>query len=54
MRALAFRSRALWIYALVVVIAFHLRVLFNEEPFLARTHGEAWQRYKARVPRWLF
>jgi len=33
--------------------AFHLRVVYNEEPFLARTHGDDWERYKARVPRWV-
>ena len=32
---------------------FHLRVLLHEEPFLARTHGEAWTAYRARVGRWL-
>jgi protein-S-isoprenylcysteine O-methyltransferase Ste14 len=52
--ALSFRSRALWIYAVAVALGFHLRVVLNEEPFLARTHGEAWLRYKSRVPRWLF
>jgi protein-S-isoprenylcysteine O-methyltransferase Ste14 len=51
--ALGFHSRALWIYALAVALTFHLRVVFGEEPWLARTHGEAWPRYKARVPRWL-
>lgn len=50
--ALGFRSRTLAIYALVVMLAFHLRVVFGEEPWLARTHGEEWFRYKARVPRW--
>jgi protein-S-isoprenylcysteine O-methyltransferase Ste14 len=51
--ALGFRSRTLTIYGLVIGAAFHLRVVLNEEPFLARTHGEAWARYQARVPRWL-
>jgi len=51
--AIAFRSRQLLGYALVVGVAFHLRVVFGEEPWLARTHGEAWQRYRERVPRWL-
>jgi protein-S-isoprenylcysteine O-methyltransferase Ste14 len=51
--AIGFGSRGLAIYALVVMVVFHLRVVLNEEPFLARTHGDAWQRYKARVPRWL-
>jgi protein-S-isoprenylcysteine O-methyltransferase Ste14 len=36
-----------------VIVAFHLRVLFGEEPWLARTHGEAWDKYKAGAPRWL-
>ena len=52
--ALVFRSRALTVYALVVMLAFHLRVVLGEEPWLARTHGEQWARYKAKVPRWLF
>jgi protein-S-isoprenylcysteine O-methyltransferase Ste14 len=52
--ALAFASRALWIYAATVAVAFHLRVVFGEEPWLARTHGVEWTAYRARVPRWLF
>jgi protein-S-isoprenylcysteine O-methyltransferase Ste14 len=52
--ALGFGSPLLLIYAVVVAVAFHLRVVFGEEPWLARTHGEQWQLYKARVPRWLF
>lgn len=44
----------LLVYALVVVIAFHLRVVFGEEPWLEGTHGDAWLRYRANVPRWLF
>jgi len=52
--ALTFRSAGLAIYALVVVVAFHLRVVINEEPFLARTHGDQWVNYRATVPRWLF
>jgi protein-S-isoprenylcysteine O-methyltransferase Ste14 len=51
--ALGFGSRVLFVYAGVVAFAFHLRVVLAEEPFLARTHGEAWQRYRARVPRWV-
>ncbi|MBI3792350.1 MAG: isoprenylcysteine carboxylmethyltransferase family protein [Gemmatimonadetes bacterium] len=50
--ALAFASRTLWLYALAVAIAFHLRVVLGEEPWLARTHGDAWAAYRARVPRW--
>jgi protein-S-isoprenylcysteine O-methyltransferase Ste14 len=51
--ALAFESRALWIYAAVVAVAFHLRVVLGEEPWLARAHGAEWTAYRARVPRWL-
>ena len=51
--ALAFYSIALWIYAACLALAFHLRIVFGEEPFLARSHGEEWTAYKAAVPRWL-
>jgi protein-S-isoprenylcysteine O-methyltransferase Ste14 len=51
--ALGFWSRALLIYALVVLAGFHLRVVFGEEPWLARTHGERWRAYAAGVPRWV-
>ncbi len=51
--AIAFRSRAIAVYALAVLIAFHLRVVLAEEPWLARTHGEAWTEYRTHVRRWL-
>ena len=51
--ALYFDSRTLWTYAAIVAMAFHLRVIYGEEPWLARTHGAAWTAYRARVPRWL-
>jgi protein-S-isoprenylcysteine O-methyltransferase Ste14 len=51
--ALGFRSRGLAVYALAVMAAFHLRVVLGEERWLERTHGDAWARYKADVPRWL-
>jgi len=35
------------------MLAFHLRVVFGEEPWLERTHGAAWRDYRARVRRWL-
>jgi protein-S-isoprenylcysteine O-methyltransferase Ste14 len=50
---LAFRSRSLLIYTVVVAILFHARVVTNEEPWLARTFPDEWPRYTARVPRWL-
>ena len=51
--AVLFMSRTLLIYAVAIVIAFHLRVVFYEEPWLGRAHGEAWQRYRASVRRWV-
>ena len=49
---IAFQTRAFIIYALAVICAFHLRILLAEEPWLTRTHGDAWTRYRSRVPRW--
>ena len=51
--ATAFNFVPLYLYLLLVILAFHLRVVFGEEPWLARTHGEEWQSYVARVRRWL-
>jgi protein-S-isoprenylcysteine O-methyltransferase Ste14 len=51
--ATGFRSRGLAIYAAAIAVAFHLRVILAEEPFLAETHGQQWREYRARVPRWL-
>jgi protein-S-isoprenylcysteine O-methyltransferase Ste14 len=52
--ALAYEVRGLYVYAMVVAVAFHLRVVFGEEPWLARTHGAQWQAYAHRVPRWFW
>jgi protein-S-isoprenylcysteine O-methyltransferase Ste14 len=49
--ALAFHSRSLVTYALLVTALFYVRVVVFEEPWLARTHGDAWAQYRARVPR---
>lgn len=51
--AAGYRATALWIYAVVVVLAFHVRVVTYEEPWLARTFGTEWLAYRGRVPRWL-
>ena len=51
--AWTFGAWGLLVYAGVVATAFHLRVVLGEEPWLARTHGEQWRRYRAQVPRWL-
>lgn len=52
--SIAFASRNLTTYTLIVVIAFYLRVRFGEEPWLARTHGSEWDEYAKRVPRWFW
>ena len=51
--ATMFRSTTLWTYAAFIALAFHLRVVFGEEPWLSSTHGAEWTAYRARVPRWL-
>lgn len=51
--ALTFGSRGLWLYAAAMAIAFHLRVVLGEEPWLARRYGAEWTEYRTRVPRWL-
>ena len=50
---ISFASTGLLLYAIVVAIAFHLRVVLGEEPWLAQKHGSAWQAYARQVPRWL-
>lgn len=50
--AIWFMSTTLLWYALGIMVLFHLRVVFFEEPWLEHTHGEAWQQYRARTPRW--
>jgi len=52
--ALAFGTLRSWIYAGVVAVAFHLRVVLGEEPWLARRYGAQWTAYRAAVPRWIF
>ena len=52
--AVSFWLPGLYVYAIVVAIAFHLRVVLGEEPWLARTHGAAWHEYARRVPRWFW
>lgn len=45
-------SPAVALYAAAVALAFHLRVVLNEERWLARTFPE-WDAYVRAVPRWL-
>jgi protein-S-isoprenylcysteine O-methyltransferase Ste14 len=51
--AVSFGVRGLYWYAIFVAVAFHLRVVLGEEPWLARTHGAGWDDYTRRVRRWL-
>jgi protein-S-isoprenylcysteine O-methyltransferase Ste14 len=48
-----FWSLPLITYAAIVLLAFHIRIVAVEEPWLARTFAADWQSYKSRVPRWL-
>ena|SRR5437867_3350646 len=52
--AVSFGLRGLFTYTIIVAVAFHLRVVFGEEPWLARTHGAQWQEYASRIPRWFW
>ena len=52
--AALFWSLTLTVYAALVLLAFHIRVIAGEEPWLERTFGADWESYRARVPRWLF
>ena len=51
--AVTFAARGLYWYTLFVAIAFHVRVVVGEEPWLSRTHGATWDDYAQRVRRWL-
>ena len=48
-----FKSLALLVYASVLLVGFHLRVVYYEEPTLKRLFGDAWEQYENRVPRWI-
>jgi protein-S-isoprenylcysteine O-methyltransferase Ste14 len=49
----AFDVSGLRSYTVIVAVAFFIRVVFFEEPWLARTHGAAWDDYVRRVRRWM-
>jgi len=50
--ALTFGSPVVGWYAAFLLLAFHVRVVLNEERWLARTYPTDWQRYSANVRRW--
>jgi len=41
------------VYAAIVAVSFHLRVIYYEEPVLARQFPEDWPVYAAAVTRWV-
>jgi protein-S-isoprenylcysteine O-methyltransferase Ste14 len=41
------------VYAAIVAAAFHVRVAWFEEPWLAARYGKEYEAYKRTVPRWL-
>ena len=50
---LVFGSLWLAFYMVTLAMAFHLRVLFYEEPRLRQLFGPEWTAYSTAVPRWL-
>jgi protein-S-isoprenylcysteine O-methyltransferase Ste14 len=50
---LVFGSIWLAFYLVVLTMAFHLRVMFYEEPRLRQRFPAEWKTYSAAVPRWL-
>jgi protein-S-isoprenylcysteine O-methyltransferase Ste14 len=48
-----FHSRHIVIYLVCVLVIVNFFVLFYEEPTLSRQFGEEYERYRARVPRWI-
>lgn len=46
-------SPVLLLYALILAIAFHIRVVTNEEPWLESRFGTEWRQYRAEVSRWI-
>ena len=48
--SLTFWSPVLAIYTGIMMLGFHLRVVYGEEPWLARTHGSRWRPRAAEAP----
>jgi protein-S-isoprenylcysteine O-methyltransferase Ste14 len=51
--AALFQSSVLAVYALIVVLCFHLFIVPYEEPHLRRQFGKEYDDYRARTGRWL-
>jgi protein-S-isoprenylcysteine O-methyltransferase Ste14 len=52
-QAVLFADVRLVIYALAIWAAFHLFVVFFEEPTLRQTYGDQYAAFTAAVPRWI-
>ena len=48
-----FASRFVILYFLLYFLAFHVLVVFIEEPILKNKFGAAYEEYARRVPRWM-
>jgi protein-S-isoprenylcysteine O-methyltransferase Ste14 len=48
-----FLSLPLLVYAVALALGFHLLVIAYEEPNLSGRFGEAYERYRRTVPRWI-
>jgi len=48
-----FQSLRVLVYMAAMMSAFHLFVVFYEEPVLNRQYGKAYEEYCRRVPRWV-
>jgi protein-S-isoprenylcysteine O-methyltransferase Ste14 len=48
-----FESLATLWYAVLLLLLFHLFVVFYEEPALGRKFGESYEQYRKSVPRWI-
>ncbi len=46
-------SLVLFLYAAILAIGFHIRVIRNEEPWLKAQFGKEWELYQQEVSRWL-
>ena len=51
-QGLWWQSGEVVVYGYSVAVAFHLRVLLFEEPWLARSFPAEWEKYRTTVKRW--
>lgn len=51
--ALYLLSAFVALYVVLLALAFHVRIVTHEEPWLAARFGPRWSAYQVAVPRWL-